>query len=159
LAHNVVGNFSCRFYNFNAATKVADYFGIMKNKNWLITAFLLCGLAVALGAFGAHGLKRLASPLQIETFKTGVQYHFYHAFAIALAVIVSQFTDDKRITRVIRLFLEGIILFSGSLYALTFAEVAGTEGVRWLGVVTPIGGVLFIYGWLLLAYSVYNMEK
>jgi uncharacterized membrane protein YgdD (TMEM256/DUF423 family) len=131
----------------------------MKNKNWLITAFILCGLAVALGAFGAHGLKKLVSPLQIETFKTGVQYHFYHAFAMALAVIVSQFTDDKRIKRVILLFLEGIILFSGSLYALTFAEVAGTEALRWVGLITPIGGILFIYGWLLLAYSVYKIEK
>jgi uncharacterized membrane protein YgdD (TMEM256/DUF423 family) len=131
----------------------------MKNKNWLITAFILCALAVALGAFGAHGLKRLVSPLQIETFKTGVQYQFYHAFAIALAVIVSQFTDDKRIIRVSRLFLEGIILFSGSLYALTFAEIAGIGGIRWLGVITPIGGLLFIYGWLLLAWSVYKIEK
>lgn len=131
----------------------------MKNKNWLITAFLLCGLAVALGAFGAHGLKRLVSPLQIETFKTGVQYHFYHAFAIALAAIVSQFADSQQIRRAMRLFLIGIICFSGSLYGLTFAEVAGTEGVRWLGAVTPIGGVLFIYGWFLLARSIYNIEK
>ncbi len=131
----------------------------MKNRNWLVTAFILCGLAVALGAFGAHGLKRLVSPLQIETFKTGVQYHFYHAFAIALAVIVSQFTDDKRVNRVILLFMEGIILFSGSLYGLTFAEIAHVEGAGWLGVVTPIGGLLFIYGWLLLAWSVYKIEK
>lgn len=131
----------------------------MKNKNWLVTAFLLCGFAVALGAFGAHGLKRLVSPLQIETFKTGVQYHFYHAFAMVLAIIVSQFTDDKRISRVILLFLEGIILFSGSLYALTFAEIANLQGAQWLGIVTPIGGVLFIYGWLLLAWSVYKIEK
>ncbi len=131
----------------------------MKNKNWFITAFLLCGLAVALGAFGAHGLKRLVSPLQIETFKTGVQYHFYHAFAIALAVIVSQFNDNQQIRRAMRLFLIGIVLFSGSLYGLTFAEVAGTEGVRWLGIVTPIGGVFFIYGWLILAWSIYKGEK
>ena len=131
----------------------------MKNKNWLIAAFLLCGLAVALGAFGAHGLKRLVSPLQIETFKTGVQYHFYHAFAIALAVIVSQFNDNQQLRRAMFYFASGIFFFSGSLYALTFAEVAGTEGVRWLGAITPIGGALFIYGWLLLAYSIYRIEK
>jgi uncharacterized membrane protein YgdD (TMEM256/DUF423 family) len=131
----------------------------MKNKNWLVTAFVLCALAVALGAFGAHGLKKLVSPLQLDAFKTGVQYQFYHAFAIALAVIVSQFADDKRIKRVILLFMEGIILFSGSLYALTFAEVGGIEGLQWLGIVTPVGGLLFIYGWLLLAYSVYKVEK
>jgi uncharacterized membrane protein YgdD (TMEM256/DUF423 family) len=131
----------------------------MKNKNWLVAALLLCGLAVMLGAFGAHGLKRLVSPLQIETFKTGVQYHFYHAFAIALAVIISQFHDSQQIRRVFWYFASGIVLFSGSLYAMTFAEAAGTEGVRWLGAVTPIGGVLFIYGWSLLAYSIYKIEK
>ncbi len=131
----------------------------MKNKNWLFTAFILCGLAVALGAFGAHGLKRLVSPLQIETFKTGVQYHFYHAFAIALAVIFSQLYDSQQLRHAIRYFAGGIFFFSGSLYALTFAEVAGTEGVRWLGAITPIGGALFIYGWLSLAYAVYKIEK
>ena len=131
----------------------------MKNKNWLITAFVLCGLAVALGAFGAHGLKRLVSPLQIETFKTGVQYHFYHAFAIALAVVVSQFNDSQRLRHALRYFASGIFFFSGSLYALTFAEVAGTDGVRWLGAITPIGGFFFIYGWLSLAYATYKTEK
>jgi uncharacterized membrane protein YgdD (TMEM256/DUF423 family) len=131
----------------------------MKNKNWLITAFVLCGLAVALGAFGAHGLKRLVAPLQIEAFKTGVQYHFYHAFAMALAVVVSQFVDSQQLRRAIRLFFAGIICFSGSLYGMTFAEAAGTEGVRWLGAVTPIGGLLFIYGWLLLVIAVYKSDK
>jgi uncharacterized membrane protein YgdD (TMEM256/DUF423 family) len=131
----------------------------MKNKNWLVAAFILCALAVALGAFGAHGLKRLVSPLQIETFKTGVQYHFYHAFAMALAVLVSQFIDNQYISRALRLFAAGIFFFSGSLYALTFAEVGGIEGVRWLGAVTPIGGAFFIYGWLLLAYGIYKVEK
>ena len=131
----------------------------MKNKNWLITAFILCGLAVALGAFGAHGLKRLVSPLQIETFKTGVQYHFYHAFAMALAVVVSQFYDNQYIRSAIRYFTSGIVFFSGSLYAMTFAEVAGIEGLWWLGGVTPIGGFFFIYGWLSLAYAIYRTEK
>ena len=70
----------------------------MKNKNGLIAATLLAGLAVILGAFGAHGLKTLVSPLQIETFKTGVQYHFYHALAMALAVIISQYIDNQNIS-------------------------------------------------------------
>jgi uncharacterized membrane protein YgdD (TMEM256/DUF423 family) len=127
----------------------------MKNKNWLIAAFLLCALAVALGAFGAHGLKRLVSPVQIETFKTGVQYHFYHALAIAIAVIVSQFFDNQWIRSALRCFSIGIFFFSGSLYSMTFAEAVGTEGARWLGAITPIGGFFFIYGWLTLAYAIY----
>ena len=131
----------------------------MKNKNWFITAFLLCGLAVGLGAFGAHGLKTLVAPLQIETFKTGVQYHFYHAFAIALAALVSQFTDSVYVRRAMRLFLAGIVCFSGSLYGLTFAELTSTEGVRWIGAITPIGGVLFMLGWGQLVRAIYNIEK
>ncbi|MDZ7877262.1 MAG: DUF423 domain-containing protein [Saprospiraceae bacterium] len=131
----------------------------MKNKNWLITAFLLCGLAVALGAFGAHGLKTRVSPLQIETFKTGVQYHFYHAFAIALAAIVSQFTDSVYVRQAMRLFLIGIVCFSGSLYGLIFVELTSTEGLRWLGAITPIGGVLFMAGWGQLTRALYQVEK
>ena len=131
----------------------------MKNKNWLVAATLLSGLAVILGAFGAHGLKTLVSPLQVETFKTGVQYHFYHALAIALAVLISQFIDNQSIKRSFSLFAIGNICFSGSLYGFTLAEVMGTEGVRWLGIVTPIGGMFFILGWINLAMGVYQVKK
>lgn len=131
----------------------------MKNKNWLVAATLLAGLAVILGAFGAHGLKTLVSPLQIETFKTGVQYHFYHALAMAVAVLISQFIDNKSIQRSFSLFAIGILCFSGSLYGFTFAEVIGTEGVRWLGIVTPTGGIFFILGWINLAVGVYQVKK
>ena len=130
----------------------------MKNKNWLVAATLLAGLAVVLGAFGAHGLKILVSPMQIETFKTGVQYHFYHALAIAVAVLISQFIDSQNIKRSFTLFAVGILCFSGSLYGFTLAEVMGTEGVRWLGIVTPLGGLFFILGWLNLSLGVYKSK-
>ncbi len=131
----------------------------MKNKNWLVAATLLAGLAVILGAFGAHGLKTLVSPLQIETFKTGVQYHYYHALAMAIAVLISQFIDNKSIQRSLSLFAIGILCFSGSLYGFTLAEVMGTEGMRWLGIVTPIGGMFFILGWINLALGIYQVKK
>lgn len=131
----------------------------MKNKNGLVAATLLAGLAVILGAFGAHGLKTLVSPLQIETFKTGVQYHFYHALAMALAVIISQYIDNQNIRRSIGLFAGGILCFSGSLYGFTLSEALGTEGVRWLGPVTPLGGVFFILGWLNLVIGIYKSKK
>lgn len=131
----------------------------MKNKNGLIAATLLAGLAVILGAFGAHGLKTLVSPLQIETFKTGVQYHFYHALAMSLAVIISQYIDNQNIRRSIGLFAVGILCFSGSLYGFTLAEVLGTEGVRWLGPVTPLGGLFFILGWMNLSIGIYRSKE
>ena len=100
----------------------------MKNKNWLVTAALLAGLAVAAGAFGAHGLKKLVDSQYVDTFKTGAQYQFYHALAIGFATLVSQFIDNQWIKRVNWSFLLGIILFSGSLYILTLAKVLNTEG-------------------------------
>ncbi len=130
----------------------------MKNKNWLLTATLLAGLAVILGAFGAHSLKTMVSPTQIDVFKTGVQYHFYHALAMALSVIVSQFIDNQHIRRSFAMFTLGILFFSGSLYGFTLAEAMGTEGVRWLGAVTPVGGIFFILGWLNLSFGIYKSE-
>jgi uncharacterized membrane protein YgdD (TMEM256/DUF423 family) len=126
----------------------------MKNKDFLTTATIIAALAVALGAFGAHGLKPLVSPERLEAFKTGVQYQFYHAFAIALTVIISQYLDDKWLRRSAWLFLTGILLFSGSLYVLTYFSAINTvhgtpfgEGGKWVGAITPLGGVCFLLGW------------
>lgn len=128
----------------------------MKNKNWLVTASLLAGLAVAAGAFGAHGLKKLVEPQFVDTFKTGAQYQFYHALAIGFATIISQFIDNQWIKRVNWSFLLGIILFSGSLYILTLGKVLATEGVNWVGVITPLGGLFFLVGWLSLAWGIHK---
>ena len=122
----------------------------MKNKNYLAAATLLAALAIALGAFGAHGLKQLISVEKLETFKTGVQYQFYHAIAIALVVLISQFLDNQWIKRSIWFFIVGIIGFSGSLYLFTYFAVINTEGGKWIGIVTPIGGLCFLIGWILL---------
>ena len=128
----------------------------MKNKNWLIVASLLAGLAVAAGAFGAHGLKKLVEPQYVDTFKTGAQYQFYHALAIGFATLVSQFIDNQWIKRVNWLFLLGIILFSGSLYILALGKVLNTEGVNWVGAITPLGGLFFLFGWMALAWSIHK---
>ena len=128
----------------------------MKNKNWLVTASLLAGLAVAAGAFGAHGLKKLVEPQYVDTFKTGAQYQFYHALAIGIATLISQFIDNQWIRRVNWSFLLGIILFSGSLYILTLGKVLNTEGVNWFGIITPLGGLFFLFGWLSLAWGIHK---
>ena len=104
------------------------------------------GLAVALGAFGAHGLKaRLAADL-LATFETGVRYQMYHALALlAVAWAVTHWGGSPLPVAAGWLFVAGTLLFSFSLYALALT------GVRWLGAITPLGGVAFVAGWLCLA--------
>jgi uncharacterized membrane protein YgdD (TMEM256/DUF423 family) len=106
-------------------------------------------LAVALGAFGAHGLEGLLSPDMLQVFETGVRYHFYHALGLILAGIISLHLPESALLKSSGwLMLAGIVLFSGSLYALS------TSGVRWLGAITPLGGAAFIVAWLLLVIAV-----
>jgi uncharacterized membrane protein YgdD (TMEM256/DUF423 family) len=105
------------------------------------------GLAVLLGAFGAHALKTRLAPEQLVTFETGVRYHLAHALGLlAAAWAVGRFGGDAA-----RwggwLLAAGTLLFSGSLYVLALT------GVRWVGIVTPFGGVAFIVGWALLAMA------
>lgn len=117
-----------------------------------ITA-ILGALSVVLGAFAAHGLKEKVSADALQIFETGVRYQFYHVFALAVTGIVFSFANQKLIRRAGIFFILGIILFSGSLYALTFAVNAGNTGFEKIGIVTPFGGLCFIAGWLLLAFS------
>ncbi|MFD3257771.1 DUF423 domain-containing protein [Paenibacillus lentus] len=107
-------------------------------------------LAVALGAFGAHVLEPVIQD-SIETYKTGVQYHMIHGIAMILvALAAGTWGDSNKLRWAARLFLIGIVLFSGSLYLLSVA------GWRWLGPITPLGGVSFIAGWLMLALSAWG---
>ena len=111
----------------------------------LITSGVFGGLAVLLGAFGAHGLKKIVSPEMIAVFKTGVDYQFYHAFAIALVglSLIAQGTDPgKWLTWAFVAFAVGIILFSGSLYMLALTQL------KFFGPITPLGGLCFILGWI-----------
>jgi uncharacterized membrane protein YgdD (TMEM256/DUF423 family) len=99
-------------------------------------------LAVALGAFGAHGLKHIATEASLQTWHTAAQYHFYHALALLLiGMLVKEY--PKAILSG-RLMLAGIVLFSGSLYALALTQI------KILGAITPLGGVCFLLGWLWL---------
>jgi len=99
-------------------------------------------LAVALGAFGAHALKNILDPQLLVTFQTGVQYHMTHTLALlAVALLTLQFPQSNLLKSSGWLFVLGILFFSGSLYALSLS------GIRWLGAITPIGGVLFLGAW------------
>ena len=104
-------------------------------------------LGVALGAFGAHGLKGRLSPADMAIFETGVRYQMYHSLALLLVVVLLLRGGAGASPMAGWAFSVGILLFSGSLYVMVFS------GARWLGAVTPLGGVAFLVGWALLAWS------
>ncbi len=108
---------------------------------------LLAGLGVAAGAFGAHGLRDRLSADMLTVFETGVRYHLIHALALSITAWAVTRWESGLITGAGWLFVVGIVVFSGSLYLLSLTET------RWLGAITPIGGVAFIVGWILLAWA------
>ena len=111
---------------------------------------ILAGIAVGLGAFGAHGLRGILSPEDLVIFETGVRYQMYHALALlAVAWAVTQW-ETALLEWSGWLFVLGILVFSGSLYILVLT------GQRWLGAVTPLGGLALILGWVLLASAVFR---
>jgi uncharacterized membrane protein YgdD (TMEM256/DUF423 family) len=114
-------------------------------KTWLAVAAINGFLAVAAGAFGAHALQGRVDAHALVVFETGARYQMYHALAIGLAVLSLRRTPGAQLA--CALFLLGIVLFSGSLYALALT------GLPALGLVTPFGGVAFLAGWGTLAYS------
>jgi uncharacterized membrane protein YgdD (TMEM256/DUF423 family) len=120
------------------------------HKGYLRTAALLGALSVALGAFGAHGLKKLVPAETVTTFETGVRYQFYHVFALLIVAILFERFSQRWLKYAANCFIAGIILFSGSLYLLTALKATDTVGLSGIGAITPIGGVFFIAGWLCL---------
>jgi uncharacterized membrane protein YgdD (TMEM256/DUF423 family) len=105
------------------------------------------GLAVALGAFAAHGLRSRISPEALQTFETGARYHMYHALALLAVAWAATRWPGGAVTAAGWLFVAGTLLFSGSLYLLA------VTGVRILGAITPFGGLAFILGWLALTWA------
>ena len=105
--------------------------------------------AVMLGAFGAHGLKEIISPEDIITFKTGVLYQFVHALSILILVLASQILKIDTFKYSVWLFTVGIIFFSGSLYLLSISSLLEINP-SFIGPITPLGGLLFILGWVLV---------
>lgn len=122
---------------------------------------LLGALAVALGALGAHFLKnQLESGLMthnlLDGFDKGVKYHFFHVLAMMGILILQKFYSSRFLKWAYVFFLWGIVLFSGSLYFLCTRHVLGMEFLAVLGPVTPLGGISFIIGWLMLVVGVYR---
>jgi uncharacterized membrane protein YgdD (TMEM256/DUF423 family) len=119
----------------------------MLNKYGAIGA-LYALLAVAFGAFGAHGLKNLLNEDMLEVFETGVRYQMYHGLGILVIAALSERVSNAKLLRRGAMLLHiGIILFSGSLYVLSLSEI------KELGAITPLGGVCFIVGWAMIAWT------
>ncbi|MCG3878190.1 DUF423 domain-containing protein [Psychrobacter sp. Ps6] len=119
--------------------------------NWIGIAAINMAIAVALGAFGAHGLENIVSAQQFEWWHTATLYLFIHALGL---LVVGLLIRLKYTTQTTAWLLQiGIIIFAGSLYAMTLGAS------RWFGAITPIGGVLMIAGWLWLALSTFRLES
>lgn len=122
----------------------------------MLRTFVIIGsinmfLSVALGAFGAHGLKSRISEEMLSIYQTGVQYHMIHALGLILVAIVSsKLPASSWVNGAGWLLMLGIVLFSGSLYVLSIT------GIKVLGAITPLGGVAFLLGWLFLAFAAYK---
>lgn len=130
------------------------------NKTALIAGILFAAIAVILGAFGAHALKQaLEAANQQPVFETAVRYQMYHSFALIATGILTRFFTSKQISLSAWFFITGILLFSGSLYAMVALKVEGQVGLGGLGILTPIGGVFFILGWVMLLLAVLRKEK
>lgn len=122
----------------------------VQNNTFLRIAAICGALAVSIGAFGAHGLKPRLTEYQIQIFEKGVQYQFYHTLAIlAVGLLMVQWPEKRQLRTAGWLFLAGIIGFSGSLYLLACRDLLSFP-VGWAGPVTPMGGVCFIAGWVML---------
>lgn len=117
-------------------------------------AAILAALDVAGGAFASHALRPQVSDRALEIFETGVRYQMYHALALLLIGILLGRAQSGRVLLIVAgsLLLGGIVLFSGSLYLLSFSNIF------WLGIITPIGGVAFLAGWICLAIAAFTTK-
>lgn len=119
-------------------------------RTFLIVGALSAFCGVALGAFAAHALKQKLSPEMFSVFEVGVRYHMYHALALFAVAWASVNFPSANIAPAGWLFFVGILLFSGSLYLLSITDI------RWLGMITPFGGLCFLGGWLWLTIGIWR---
>jgi len=138
---------------------ILHYIYSMK-RNLLLFASLSGAVCVALGAMGAHFLKEKVSPESLQAYETAVRYQFFHTFAIIAVALLSEKISSKFLSLAGKLFIAGIILFSGSLYFLSLKSLMGVDEtqMRWVGAITPFGGISFIAGWLMIFISVFKQK-
>ncbi len=123
-------------------------------RRFLMIAALSAFTAVGFGAFGAHGLKARLDEHMLAVYQTGVQYHFWHALGLGLIATLARFHPASTLLRWAGILMfGGILVFSGSLYALAMS------GVAWLGAITPFGGTAFLAAWLLVAVFAFRLTE
>ncbi len=127
----------------------------------LIWGAIFALLSVALGAFAAHVIKAKVTADILTVFETAVRYQMYHSFAILIAGMLYKDYPQKCLIWAGRLFIIGIILFSGSLFLLTYIKAIGADNLLWVGAITPLGGIAFIAGWACILYGLLknNVKK
>ena len=129
------------------------------HKYFLSAAALFGGLSVALGAFGAHALEGITDDAKtLHGFQTGIQYQMYHALALLMIALLYAKMPEKWVRWAGSCFITGIILFSGSLYLLTYLKIQGSDAVKFVGPITPLGGLFFIAGWLFLLLAAFKLK-
>lgn len=133
----------------------------MKHTHRIYTklGFLLAAISVILGAFGSHFLKGLLSEQDLNTFDIGVRYQMMHAMAIIIISLSHRKFDESKLDNILGLFIIGIVIFSGSLYLLSTRSLLGIESIKFIGAITPVGGIAFIFAWLFLFFKGFGPEK
>lgn len=126
------------------------------SKKILIFATLLAAITIAIGAFGAHGLKQLVDESSVKSFETAVRYQMYHVIALVIIGFAGSISEGTK-KWVSRFFIGGILLFSGSIYVLVLKDFMPFN-TSFLGPVTPLGGLLFIVGWLRFCYGIFKLK-
>lgn len=127
-------------------------------KQAIVAGAFFAMLAVMLGAFGAHALKEKLAADMLQVFETGVRYQFYHSFALLATGVIYFSFPAKSVKMATASFVIGILLFSGSLYAMALMSMNGMS-IGKLGIITPVGGAFFIIGWMQLLVGVMRSNK
>jgi uncharacterized membrane protein YgdD (TMEM256/DUF423 family) len=121
---------------------------VISARGYVLAAAVALAAGVVLGAFGAHAIKPRLAPEAFAVYETAVQYHFWHALGLlGVSILMGQWPTARGLVWSAWLLIAGLFLFSGSLYALTLTDM------RWLGMLTPLGGVAFIAAWVILAWT------
>ncbi len=129
------------------------------SKRFIQYGCVLAIISIILGAFGAHAIKKSVEPDAFATFETGVRYQFYHTFAILVVGVLYRRMPGKLMEWAGILFLSGILLFSGSLYLLTYLNTTENAGLKGVGAITPLGGLCFIAGWICLFIQTFKPNQ
>lgn len=127
-------------------------------KKMLVMGCVLAALSVALGAIGAHLLEKHLTEKMLKAFETAARYQMYHAIAIVVCGILYQQNQQKQISTAFKMFLLGILFFCGSLYSLAILSFTGNNSLGFIGAITPLGGLCFIFGWIFLALGLSKMK-